>query len=239
MIVTLLGAGLVVAGSALVFRARESAALVLEVWRRPTKKVAEIEPGVVELAGRISAAEEPIDGLARKGCVAVRTTIRGFSGDGKRRERLGERSILRASRVALRDASGTCVVDLGDAEVVGDEWVSPAVRVEEALSSWPPWARDLVPPGATHVEVEEAVVPEGADVMITAATRKQERVDGFYRDAQARWELGGSEEMRCLVTVGGQNQLFRRTGGAVAFAVVCGILLVVQGIATILSGIQL
>ncbi|MDI3282940.1 hypothetical protein [Polyangium sp. 15x6] len=239
MIVTLLGAGLLVAGSALIFRAREGAALVLEVWRRPTKKIAEIEPGVVELAGTIAAAEEPIDGLSRKGCVVVRTTLRGFSGDGKRRERLGERSVLRASRVALRDASGTCMVDLADAEVVGDEWVSPAVRVEEALSSWPPWARDLVPPGATHVEVEEAVVPEGADVMITAVTRKQERVDGFYRDARARWELGGSEEMRSLVTVGGQAQLFRRTGGAVAFAVVCGLVLVVQGIATILAGIRL
>ncbi|MDI1429800.1 hypothetical protein [Polyangium sorediatum] len=239
MIVTLLGAGLVVAGGALVFRAREGAALVLEVWRRPTKRIAEIEPGVVELAGRISAAEEPIDGLSQKGCVAVRTHIRGFSGEGKRRERLGERSVLRASRAALRDESGTCVVDLGDAEVVGDEWVSHAVRVEEVASSWPPWARDLVPPGATHVEVEEAVVPEGADVMITAVTRKQERVEGFYRDARARWELGGSEEMRGLVTVGGQVQLFRRTGGAVAFAVVCGVFLVVQGIATILAGIEL
>ena len=239
MIVTLLGAGLVAVGSMLVFRAREGAALVHEVYRRPTKRIAEIEPGVVELAGRITAAEEPIDGLSQKGCVAVRTVIRGFSGEGKRRERLGERVILRVSRAALRDESGTCVLDLGDAELVGDERVSPAVRVETVAPSWPSWARDLVPPGASHVEVEEAVVPEGADVMITAVTRKQERVEGFYRDARARWELGGSEERRSLVMVGGQVELFRRTGGAVAFAVACGLFLVVQGIATILAGIRL
>jgi len=239
MIVVMLGASLVCAGLALVFRAREGAALVLEVWKRPTCAIKDIQPGVVELAGTLSASDGPIEGLSRKGAVAVKTTLTGFRGEGRRRERLGERNVVRAARAVLRDESGACVVDLEDAEIVGEEWTSSVAPVSGLPAEWPSWARDLVPPEASRVKVDEVVVPDGAEVMVTAVTRRQERTEGFYRDAQSRWEVGGDETRKVLVTVGGQGKLFRRTGGAVAFAVLCGVLLVVQGVATIWAGVTL
>lgn len=239
VILAFLGVLLVASGLVLLFRVRHGAALVLEVWRRPTCAISAIQPGVVELSGKLSPVGEPVFGLSRPDNVAVKTQVIGFSGEGKQRKNLGGRSTLRAGRALLQDATGTCVIDLDDAEIVGEFFSMAPAPLSHFEEDLPPWARDLAPPSATHLAVEEVVVPSGAEVMVTAVTRKQEKNQALYRDAGARWELGGTEERRVLVTVGGQKALFRRTGGAVAVAAIAGVCLIVQGVATILVGIWL
>lgn len=235
----LLGALLVCAGIVLIGRTRGGIRLLLEVWRRPTTPISAIGPGVMELAGTLSADGEPVAGLSTSGCVAVKTRVIGFSGLGKNQTNLGGRSVLRASRGVLRDSTGSCLIDLEDAELVGELFSSPPLPFAEVEKDLPPWARDLAPPSATFLAIEEIVVPVGSSVMVTAVTRKQEQTKGLYRDSLARFELGGTEERRVLLTVGGQNELFRRSGVAVLLALSGGFCMVVQGIALLLVGIWL
>jgi hypothetical protein len=231
LVVLALGAVMVLAGVKLILRARAGARFAVEVLRRPTRRIAEIAPGIVEVSGEIAAEGSPIEALTGARCVAVKTTLSGWDGDGKGKKQLGESTHLRAAPATLRDGSGECDLDLSDAEIAGVEWIALLVPIAEVQRAAPAWLLSRIPEGSTHVTIEENVVPDGARVLVTAETQETQMVGdgGGYRAAKARFRLGSSPERRLVLAASGQTALLLRTGGPVLLAFITGALLCAHG----------
>jgi hypothetical protein len=214
-------------GIRLIRRAADGFPAVFAVLQTRTRAIQAIAAGPVEIEGAISAADAPITGLSRVRCVAALTTVRSARGTGKGRTSLGEQRRVEVTRATLRDGSGACELDLEHTEILGQAWVAADMPVADFQEDAPAWASALVFPGATHVTVEEQIIPEGARVLVSGRATALSLAEGAGAPgATPRFRVEGAPSLLLLLAFGGRTRLLLRTiapvaGGALIGAYLC------------------
>jgi hypothetical protein len=229
--VAFVGAILLWLGFRLIRRARGGFTAIADLLRMRARAVRALEAGLVEVEGTIEAVEAPITGLSKVRCVAVVTTLRSARRTIRGRIPLGEKRRVEAARATLRDASGACELDLEHAEVLGQVWTAADVPIASFREAAPAWASELCAEGATHVTVEERIIPEGARVLVAGlATELSLAEEAGDRGSRPRFRVEGSPSHALLLGFGGRTRLLLRAIAPAAFGVILGAYLCAFGI---------
>jgi hypothetical protein len=214
----LLGVVMVIAAIVLLRSTLRGVAIAGRVIRRRTLRVSSLREGPVEVSGTIVPVGEAILSLSGHRCVAVETIVDGQDRTGSDVAGKGEKKLQRVVPARLIDSTGRCRLDLDLAGLVGERWKSALVPASDLAAV--PWAAQLVPDGATHVTIEERIIPDGAEVLVTgdASLGDTDAGEGGYRSPRAEeWTLSGTAEQLLIVSLGGQARLVATT---IVYAVV-------------------
>jgi hypothetical protein len=212
-IIVLLAVPMLLVGVFLVRGAIAGWPAVAQVVRVARRRVASIDPAalegrVAEVAGAIGVEGDACTSAEGDAAAWVRVKVASRQGDGDDAKALGERTAERGASALVRDDTGACRLDLEHAVVVAERRAG-AGPVDALRATAPPWILELVHEDATHVTVDEEIVPVGARVLASGLVRPviaAEREASGYRDARPRVlvELHGAEEQRVLLASGGE-----------------------------------
>ncbi len=203
----LLGALLVITGAGLSIKALRGMSIVGRLLRRPTVAVSRLREGPVEVSGKVMPVGEALLSLSGHRCVAVKTTVSGWSG-GEDSSSKGSKTAQRVVPTRLVDATGECKIDLEQSAIVGERWHSRTITENEL--AYVPWI-DLVPSGSTEVTVEELIIPEGATVLVSGDASPSAKQPGYREGAGEEWSISGSPEHLLVVSIDGQARMIGRT----------------------------
>ena len=206
----LLACGLFVLAFFLLRAGVRGLAIAKRVIGQPTIPVARIAEGPVEVAGRVVPIGDPVMSASGQRCVAVKTTISGRRGTGKKSTSKGQNTALRVAPSRLTDRTGTCRLDLESCELVGAQLTSEAINPIQLVEE--PWAFGLVPADSDNITIEETLVPEGALVLVSGEAAMPEPAPGGggYRDATIEWQVSGTPQRLLVMSVGSQGRLLAR-----------------------------
>jgi hypothetical protein len=193
-------------------RARD---MVRRLDRVPTRAVRDLAPGMAEVAGALRAEQEPLRTLGGERAVAVR---RRFSCSYRVNQQTKRSLVLLdevdAVPIVLEDESGSCVLALDPAVVLGSER-----RLDfepKAFQAAHPACMDRIRSALFFggeirtVHVEECWVPEGASGFVsgTAIVDAVEPAEG-YRGSTARFRMHGDEESPLIVSSWSERRIRR------------------------------
>jgi hypothetical protein len=167
--------------------------------------VARLASGCVQASGRLHATEGAIASFDGAPCVHRRVRYRAVA---TRVTRSGSKTTyedvsrwIGAPEVAfapaeLRDGSGRCPVDLRRASFVEDPEERVQERDLEAFFAEHPGWRPEAPPETTRIDVHEAILRDGAPVLLQGFVRTFDagtEAGGGYRSAAGRLGIGAGE----------------------------------------------
>lgn len=207
--------------------------IVGRLLRRPTSTVARLREGPVELSGKVMAIGEPVLSISGHRCVAAKTTVSSRAGTGDRSSGTGSQESLRlAPAVRLVDATGTCVLELANAQIVGEHWQSKSISGGQLANV--PWV-DLIPPRSAAVAVAEELILDGATVLVSGDATLLVTPPETYREGPAeQWVISGSADHLLVIASGGQTRLVVRTLASAVFVLASALYLGVLGAVTIM-----
>lgn len=230
-VVAFMGAILLWLGVRLIRRASGGFAAVADLLRMRARAIRALEAGLVEVEGTIEAVEAPITGLSKVRSVAVVTILRSARRTVRGRTALGEKRRVEAARATLRDGSGACELDLEHAEILGQVWAATDMPIASFQEIAPAWASELCVEGATHITVDERIIPEGARVLVSGRATEIAKAEGSGdRGPGPRFRLEGSATRALLLGFGGRTRLLLRAIAPAAFGVILGAYLCAFGI---------
>jgi hypothetical protein len=182
-----------------------SRAIVRRLDAVPTSTVRGLAAGLAEVAGTLRAEREPLRTLSGDLALAARTRLScTYVNNGRINRSLALVDVVDAVPIVLEDATGSCVLAVDPALVLGMERrFDLTVEVLEAARP-ELLARlqyGLVSGRVTKIHVEQTWVPQGATGFVSGRAVVDEVVpEEGYRDAMARFSMHGDEESPLIVS---------------------------------------
>ncbi len=210
---------------------------IRRVLRDDASKVAALENGPAKIAGKLST-RQPIVGLDGTPAVAVWREVscrHGSEGEGDR----GPTTFHpECAEIEVTDETGTCVLEMGAALLVGPSnsyTFTPAALAERspalsaAVTASNRWL-DVV-----EIFIDETLVPDGSNGVVAGRASLDDAGvhAGEYRGGHRRVRLSGDDEQPLILSAWGEKPLLRHLGGPLLGLAWIGVLLWILALVTV------
>lgn len=201
--------------------------VVRQLLGRPTSRIADLQEGLAEVAGIVSA-EEPVKASHGVACavVAIEVVHEWTVGSGKKRstKQVSKTRTDMAREISLDDGTGRCLLVTKDELLVVASQRRWSMSYSDFCSTYPADTALLGDPARGTVTRYERCIELGKRTLVSGlAVPDPEMAPGGYRQgASAHFLLGGDSERKLLIVAGGQTLGAFRAGLPGALIVTCG-----------------